>query len=89
MHHPAGPGSFEHPHNLILMPTESTVLMTEMLVWPPMNSTQVQGILSLPVITASELFSFFITIYLIQALGPSSLVSSLVNHVTLSAYADL
>jgi hypothetical protein len=63
--------------------------MTEMLVRPPMDSTEVQGILSLPMITAAELFSFFITIYLIQAMALSSLVSSLVNHVTLSAYADL
>lgn len=51
-HHLAGLGSLEHPailHNLILMLTD---LLTEMLVRPPMDSTEVQGILSLPVITA-------------------------------------
>jgi hypothetical protein len=76
---------------IILMPTESVtdLLMTEMLVRPPMEFVEVQGILSLPIITASELFSFFITIYFIQALAPSSLISSLVDHVTISAYADL
>ena len=59
-HHPAGPGSLEQPHNLILIPTD--LFMTEMLVRPPMDSTEVQSILSLPVITAPELFSIFITI---------------------------
>jgi hypothetical protein len=43
--------------------------MTEMLVRPPMDSTEVQGIILLPVITASELFSFFYNNILISGIG--------------------